>query len=56
MKSGDVVLHKSWGDTPVLLLSKHEMDEPPRIYWEVLVDGDLELIKDSEIKKDNESR
>ena len=44
MKIGEVYLHKEW-NTPVVLLSKYKS------YYEVLVDGEIELLLESEIKK-----
>jgi hypothetical protein len=55
MKPGDIAIHKHW-KIPVILVSKHAMKNPPIVYWEVLADGGIELIKENEVEKSHESR
>jgi|TARA_R110001583_G_scaffold5598_11_gene30107 hypothetical protein len=54
MNIGDVVLHKAWSE-PVLLVSRWER-APDRIYWEVLLEGNIELVKENELEIINGSR
>jgi len=53
MKIGDIVIHKYW--KIVVLLVGHWFDAS-REYWEVYVDGDMELVKTSELEKLYEGR
>jgi hypothetical protein len=64
MKVGDMAIHKYW-KIPVLLIkqwienagtgiSQRSRDGPE--YWEVFVDGDMELVKISELEKASASR
>jgi hypothetical protein len=50
MKTGDVVMHKKWKE-PVLLVTSYKLDNKKEIYWEILIDGELELVKRSELKE-----
>tara|TARA_E500000331_G_scaffold345397_1_gene382911 strand:+ start:1782 stop:1958 length:177 start_codon:yes stop_codon:yes gene_type:complete len=52
MKEGDVVYHRAW-KIPVLLVRKWspQVVDFPRTYWEVLLDGEIELVKQSEIEE-----
>ena len=53
MKIGDIVIHKYWNRA--VLLVGHWIDAS-REYWEVYVDGDMELVKARELEKINENR
>ncbi len=57
MRPGEVVLHKSW-NIPVLLIKFYKnLEKHPstlatytRSCWEVLIDGDVELVYESELE------
>lgn len=48
MKEGDFVIHRDW-KFPGVLVSKWQ-DENDQVHWEVLIDGELEMFYEEELK------
>ena len=52
MEPGDIVWHRVFSE-PVLLVSKWD-DKNVRVYWECLINGELELFTEDELIKPEE--